>query len=446
MQQDLGFRTSMHSRRDPSNTRASISTINFLINVEEARSSTTNVSRVAYMGVCFLILYTAFTSTQNLMSEIYDQIGYKSLGQTTLLVLYAAFGISIMIVPAIIKRWSYKKGVYIGALGHLPMLLAGVMTVSCTDAIHPWCGDRIVIYSVNLGGALVSGVSSAVIYLAANRYVTGCANSFNKGQLMGVFFGFYSCSNVFGNIMAAFVIDTLGQYNFYLLATIIAGVSIIMISFAEEVPNYDDHKETIESVTENAKVIIRLALSDRMKSLWLYMFFTGLIIAVYNGFEYKVIVSTITYDTKIRQDFITAMVFTVQGIVAAVSNYAARRLADIYQRALVLNLFILFFFLAILFSFLSYFTGSLFLALMMGMFWGAGYSGASTMAEFIMAKDFDGSIESFAVLQLVRNIAAITGFAYSIFVTNIFFFLLPILGLLVATQISTRYFRPKELA
>jgi hypothetical protein len=49
---------------------------------------------VGFLGLSFMLMFTAFNSLQNMIAEIYDGLGLKSLGQIALFSIYGAFGIT----------------------------------------------------------------------------------------------------------------------------------------------------------------------------------------------------------------------------------------------------------------------------------------------------------------------------------------------------------------
>ena len=461
----------------PSNTQGSsehtkihMQALDLLINIQEAQTSQENSRKVVYMGLCFLVLFTAFTSTQSLLSEIYDQLEYETLGQATLLALYGTFGIAVIIVPGMIIHWSYKKGIIIGSLGYLFTLVAGTITMSCApDAeTSSFCENTKSIYYLNISCAIVTGFCAAIIWLAVNRYITTCSSPSTRGRMMGTFFCLFSCSNVFGNVLAAVAVDALGYFNFFLIADIFAGIAVIMLIFAQEAPKANGEDADHLNVLDKAAMIRELVQNTRMRSFLLYMFFTGFVVAIYNSFEYQVILAAVArpelseldVDARLaeerREGVITSLVFTIQAVMGIIASYSAGRLADNYKRSFVLNVFTGSFALAIVFSFISCKTTDLFYTYIMAGLWGFGYSGASTMIGIVMAKDFEGSIEAYAVSQLITNVATIVGFVLCIVITpgkegssggdinNIITFLIVTSVIWAATQISTLFYKPNE--
>ena len=89
-----------------------------------ARQQTLNV---AFLGVIFMIMFTAYNSLQNIVSKIYSEYGYDNLGETSVLLLYSVFGVCTFITPYIIRKFGYKKVMFISSLGYATYEGAGLV-------------------------------------------------------------------------------------------------------------------------------------------------------------------------------------------------------------------------------------------------------------------------------------------------------------------------------
>ena len=74
--------------------------------------------RVIFMGLSFMIMFTSFNSLQNIVSKLYEEYGYNNMGQTAILFLYAAFGVSTFFTSFIVKSLGYKKTLFFSSLGY----------------------------------------------------------------------------------------------------------------------------------------------------------------------------------------------------------------------------------------------------------------------------------------------------------------------------------------
>jgi len=405
-----------------------------------------HIGKVIYLTTGFTILLTAFTSASNLVSEIYEQFQYDNLGKITLLTLYSVFFFAVFIVPGIIKSWSYKNGIFIGSLGYIFTMLAGALTTACaSNSEQQWCTENY-IYAINIGCAAINGLSAPVLWLSASRYVTGCTNVNNKGKLMGIFTSSVAAASVLGSVMAAFMTKMFGTFHYYLVSCGFVGFAILMFLFAPEVSKYIEGRESREqSVMKKTKKTVKLAVSIGMRPFLMYIFFVGLMQATNSAFEYRIIVSKIPDATADQKTFTTSLVFIVQGVLGIIASYSTGKLADKLKRKFVLNLFGMMAVLAMFVSYISNEKDDLGLTYYMGMGWGIAYNSMYTLTNIVMAKDFDGKLEAYAVNQLMMNLGTICGLILCIYVGEfIKEFLFVMFGFWVLSEIGLLFFKQKD--
>lgn len=77
-----------------------------------------------------MIMFTSFNSLQNMISKLYDDYGYKNLGQTAILFIYFAFSIATWVTSYIIKHVGYKKTMFFSSLGYVVFEATGLLIVT----------------------------------------------------------------------------------------------------------------------------------------------------------------------------------------------------------------------------------------------------------------------------------------------------------------------------
>jgi len=409
------------------------------------RSCNKNIGKILYMGVCFLVIFTAFSSANNIVSEIYDQLDYESLGQLSSFIMNLAT-LPVMLFPGFINQFTIKNSVFVGSLGFIFTLFAGAMTTICAeDNSYIWCQKRSYIYLINIICAVIAGFFSGIIWIASNRYIKACSNGANEGRFLGIFSALFSCSNVTGSIVAAFVLQHFGQFNFYITACAISILAIIMVYLAPDVSRYDEKGDEQLGFREQSVRVIKLSCNPRMKTFLLFIVFVGILTAIYTGFEYRIVLTAIPNMSKEDQNAITSWVFMVQGVLTIIFSYVVGDLADMFKLSYVVNGFLMTNFVSIGLSFLSYYLQSLVLAYVMAAVWGLAVSSTVTLSGIVMMKDWNGSLEAFALLQFLYNLAIALGYVMCIYIIDIVAFLYVTLGLLIITQISTLLYKSKEI-
>jgi len=397
------------------------------------------------MGVCFLVIFTAFSSANNIVSEIYDQLDYESLGQLSSFILNIAT-LPAILFPGFINQFSIKNSVFVGSLGFIFTLSAGALTTICAEnGAHIWCQKRSFIYVINIVCAVIAGLFSGIIWIASNRYIKACSNGANEGRFMGIFNALFSCSNVTGSLVAAFVVKHFGQFNFFLTACAISILAIIMVYFAPDVSRYDGKEDQQIGFREQSVRVIKLSCNPRMRTFLSFIVFVGILTAIYTGFEYRVILNAIPNMSKEDQNAITSWVFMVQGVITIIFSYLVGDLADMFKLSYVVNGFLMTNFVAIALSFLAYYLESLILAYVMAAVWGLAIASTVLLSGIVMMKDWDGSLEAFALLQFLYNLSVGIGYVMCVYMTDVVTFLYVLLGLLIITQISTLLYKSKEV-
>ena len=76
-----------------------------------------------------------------------------------------------------------------------------------------------------LVAAAINGIGACVLWVSSGKYISQCASMDNKGTFNGVFWAFVSSSQVFGNLVGAFVIEDLSELSFYIICLVLCVVS-----------------------------------------------------------------------------------------------------------------------------------------------------------------------------------------------------------------------------
>jgi len=65
-----------------------------------------------------MIMFTSYNSLQNIVSKLYDEYNFKNMGQTAVMAIYAAFGVTTLFSSFIVKKLGYKKAMFFASLGY----------------------------------------------------------------------------------------------------------------------------------------------------------------------------------------------------------------------------------------------------------------------------------------------------------------------------------------
>ena len=101
------------------------------------------------MGICFLILFTAYFSFSTIVTQIHEQDGNSALGPTLLATNYFFFMLTSLFAPAV--TLSYKLQVTMAALGYALNFSTGL---SLQYVETGWK------YAISMTGAGIAGVGA----------------------------------------------------------------------------------------------------------------------------------------------------------------------------------------------------------------------------------------------------------------------------------------------
>ncbi|KAJ3439677.1 et translation product-related [Anaeramoeba flamelloides] len=142
--------------------------------------------RVLQMGVGFSIVFSAFNSTQNLMTRIHGSYGYRSLA-----ILYSVFGFSNLFIPPVIIKIGAKISMVLGAIFYVLYIVSNIKFVPFFYYLASGF--------LGLGGSLIWGGNGAYIVQVSEKH--------QLGLVSGVFWGMFQCNQIIGNLLAAIIIN-----------------------------------------------------------------------------------------------------------------------------------------------------------------------------------------------------------------------------------------------
>jgi MFS family permease len=131
-------------------------------------------ARVLFLGVVFLVMFTTFNSLQNIVSKIYKEYGYDSLGETSILLLYFVFGGATFFSPFVIRKYGFRKVMFLSSLGYACYEAVGLLIVLWTEM------SKILGWGLVLLGAILCGFSASMLWVAQGVYVNETAGPERK--------------------------------------------------------------------------------------------------------------------------------------------------------------------------------------------------------------------------------------------------------------------------
>lgn len=171
--------------------------------------------RVAYIAICFCILFMAYNTCQSFLTTFFPTHGFYSL-----FLIYAGFALgSIAAIPAG-HHFSNKSLIIFGSLSYcafLPVILSGSIPAF-------------------LIVSFINGLGAGFLWINQGLYVvrTSEAGPSPIGHLSALFFGIWSVSGIIGSLLSIIAIDNgLSDQSLIGVLAVVCGVSCIMLLFVQ---------------------------------------------------------------------------------------------------------------------------------------------------------------------------------------------------------------------
>lgn len=162
-----------------------------------------------------MIMFTSFNSLQNMVSKLYDDYGYKNLGQTAILFIYFSFSIATWVTSYIIKHVGYKKTMFFSSLGYAVFEATGLLIVTKVEINHT------LVWIIVNAGACICGFSASALWVAQGAYTSKVASEKRKSEVFALFWVFMMSSQILGNLLGTFVLGRINNLVYFIILTIL---------------------------------------------------------------------------------------------------------------------------------------------------------------------------------------------------------------------------------
>jgi len=413
-----------------------------MLAIEEIRK--TNLGNVAYVALCFTMLFTAYNSAQNLMAQVYKQLGYDSLGRTCIFTIYTFLGLTNAVTTYFKKKISTKTGLVAGGAAYVSLILIGTLTTYC-DKYNITGGlcSTASIYFLNIFCSALCGIGAAFLWISQAIYVNSCSDNETRGSFNGVFWSIMQSSQILASLLAAFLLGFTDQNTFYIVLSIFSIVSLGMMSFVKQPVPYDTQpdqekgtqatqQESVqdnETLGESLQVFKETLKNNKYFFLFVSLFISGITIGFYANFLTTVVSRTVesTDSNFLNQRLGYALLALALGEVSA--GLIVGKIADKNEKISVLNATIIINEVALGVTLVAFIAESYFLAVIAGFLWGFGDTAIQTLINAVIGEFFGGKIELFSAYRFIQSFGVMLASALAIVVPSSF----PLLYLIALT-------------
>jgi len=387
--------------------------------LEEIRKA--NLFRVVYLGICFMVLFTSYFAGQNLMTQIYKQLGYNSLGAICFFFIIATFGLVSVLASHYYKMISARIGIIYGGAAYIGFIFAGALSTYCYkyESDTYFCSS-VFLYPFNIITAMLLGAGSAFLWLCQSTYVNACADEETRGTYSGIFESIFQVSQILSGIIATIVLGYLDQFSFYVILVLFAVISVIMLSYIKHPVPYTDVKEAVledgKTLGESLKVFYNTLVDGKYRYLYTSIVFSGIAMSFCWSYLGTAVTMTVHSDDENIINSRTGVVFIVLAIGEILSGFTMGRFADKYDKIKLLAVCMLILEGGLLLTFFAMLLKNYSLAVICGGLWGYGDTAMATLLSVIIGSKFNASPQVFSVYRFLANVSGSMSIATTILV------------------------------
>jgi len=379
------------------------------------------LNKVLYISVCFMTMSTAVTSAQNLLSQLYAQLGFLNLGIVCLFIIFIMRAFFSIICPHVMSRYSVRVGVLIGTITQIIRISGGSFMALCHrfQSEEGLCHPSSVIF-VNIVCAVIGGIGAAFMWYSQSAYVNECADDQNKGLFNGIFWSINQTAQLWGSALAAFILGRADHLTFYMVITIFAVFSAFMMLFIQDPGNSQQknkkpvHNE--ESMKESIQSFLAIFNEKQYYFLFVSLFFSGVAIGSYITFLSAAATEVVDSDDVFVTNQKTGYVFMALAVGTILSGLSTGRIADKHDKIKVYTAIMILNEMALVFTVLACIFKSFSLAVFAGFLWGLGDTAIQTMISTVIGFLFNGDKNLFSAYRSIQAVGIVYAALLSIIV------------------------------
>ena len=380
------------------------------------------------------------------MNYLYDEIGFKGLGQQNIALCYAGFFVFNFIAPKMISMFSdVKIAIFVGFLFYDLMMVAGVFTYYChgRPALEGIC-DAGIVKGVNYVANFMQGsLGGTLVWTGQCMYLNQISLKSEKSKVFSYFFAVYVYSDLFGNlfniIYYSFDVGTL--LYFLIFATIILLADLFLLIVIPGISGYDptayqsslktEEQETLtvkslenpaepdKTITDSLKIFWSLVKDPKMLRVMPYAAQSGLLLGYLSGGFYKVPVHLYPdSDTNFVKRMISLVVISYSLISSIFSRAMSTPLFKANSIFIMKACSVIFTLVAAYLTFYLDSVTSIWVVFACTLPMAICNSSKQVQINVYMAENFNGEVESFLIYKQLNNLFVCIFMAAIVYLTE----------------------------
>lgn len=207
-----------------------------------------NFGRAFICSFAYFGLYMAVFPAQNVTVSLFEKNDYGQLGFYCHAATYLAQGVSSIFCVFVMEKISNIKSMAWGSalcLVFVVSLMFPAIKSENPNSDNFFISDKFV-YPLMIFTSIATGVGEGLAQPGAGKYISDCTTEETKGFYFAFFWSFYMGSQVFGNLIAAYVLGNFDQRYYVIIITGI-GVCSSAILFFMKSPRVNESMRMIAS-------------------------------------------------------------------------------------------------------------------------------------------------------------------------------------------------------
>jgi len=410
-----------------------------LSSVEAIRKA--NLKRVVYLGVCNMTLFIAHSASQNLMPQIYKQLGYGRLGQINFFILYFGIMLASIVATHYHKKIEVKTGLLVSISTRITMIIAGFLATYCDkyNVEGGLCSPSFIVV-LNLVGSACFGLTTSLYWLWQGIYVNQCADESVKGTFNGIFTSFIASSGILSYIIATVAFGKTDKFTFYCVLLFFAAIAYVLFWFIKPPVPYETVKEPLhvpeKTLAESLKTFVDILMKPRYFFIFFVMVFSGVGGSFFCSFLGIAVSSTIdSTDQNVINEGV-AFVFILLSVGGVSTGLIIGRIADKYDKIKIVGYTMLAIQCAMIVTLIATILRNYQIAVLSGLLWGMSDTSVNTMISIVIGSRFNGAPELFSAYRFLNGVGCIFTTLLGIFMAKDaqIFYIMLVMGSLFVLQ------------
>ena len=136
---------------------------------------------IIWLGLSFLVLFTAFAACQALASKMMEDLHMGNLGILNQSTIYGGFALSGLYAEKVFEKCGAKRTLFFASMFYVMWVVVFIIPCLIFEKEGNIDSIRNIVKVANLGTGALVGLAAGPLWVSSQAYVSLCANESNKG-------------------------------------------------------------------------------------------------------------------------------------------------------------------------------------------------------------------------------------------------------------------------